>query len=137
MIVRAFDPADIDRIVLQPTQAATRPLLDPRWVATLAGGGPAYTAEEAGRIVACAGFLEGERGALLWSFLCDRAPMRRLTKMAWRLLAVHPYPKVVATTAIDFPQGCRWLEMLGFRAAEIIPEMGADGRDHWLYERIP
>ncbi len=136
MNVRGFHPTDLDRIVLQPTQAATRPLLDPRWLETLADGGPAYTAEEDGRLIACAGFLEGDRGALLWSFLCERAPMRRLTKMARRLIEVHPYPKIVATTAVDFQPGCRWLELLGFRAIEVIPEMGVDGRDHWLYERI-
>lgn len=137
MNVRGFHPTDLDRIVLQPTQAATRPLLGEHWGPELATAGPAYTAEEDGRIIACAGFLEGDRGALLWSFLCERAPMRRLTKMARRLLEVHPYPKVVATTAVDFAPGCRWLSLLGFRAVEIIPEMGVDGRDHWLYERVP
>lgn len=137
MIVRAFQPEDIDRIELQPVQAATRPLLGEHWGHELLEAGPAYTAQDGGRIVACAGFMEAERGALLWSFLCARPPMRRLTGMARRLLEVHAYPKVVATTAVDFRPGCRWLEILGFRPVEIVPQMGADGRDHWLYERVP
>lgn len=98
--------------------------------------GLAYTLRIDGRLIACAGVIEiSPTQGHLWSFLSVHAPrhMVRLHKIARRFLEVSGKRQLVATTEIDFPDGSRWLEMLGFLKVGCLDHYGPDGRDHHLY----
>lgn len=135
MIVRPFKPEDMAAIDLQDAQRPARDLLL-ELAPDYATGGPAYTAEQDGRIVACAGVLAvGSYGAL-WSALARGAPMLALHRAALRFLSVHRFRLMQATAAAHFADGCRWLEMLGFERRNVLPQPGPDGAMHVLYERF-
>lgn len=99
--------------------------------------GPAFTVWHEGRVLACGGIAVGTPiGDMLWSYIDDRAGRHfvAIDRAARRLIAAHGGP-LVATTERGFPQGCRWLDMMGFIRKGRLQELLPDQPDLWLYER--
>lgn len=99
--------------------------------------GPAFTAWDGSRVMACGGIAVGTPiGSMLWSYIDDRAGRHfvAIDRAARRLIASHPGP-LVAATERGFPQGCRWLDMLGFIRAGRLQDVLPEQPDLWLYTR--
>ena len=85
--------------------------------------GRAYTAEESGRVLGCAGVLAapGARVGRAWAILGDelrRRPLvlhRRVLRRLPRIAAELGLDRIEARVRADYPAGQTWLERLGFR----------------------
>jgi hypothetical protein len=82
---------------------------------------------------------------LLWSFISAHAGpyMLHLLRITRRYLEVCGHSFVYGTSEVDWPRGCRFLELLGFERMRwddgtpaIVPAYGLDGKDHALYEWV-
>lgn len=137
MIVQPFRTWHLEEIELQPAQTSWKRYGTIPYAQHLEAG-TAFTAREGSRVIACAGVLPIERDVgTLWAFLAvgARLHLLRLGRMALRLCQVSGYARVVTSTESDFPQGCRFLELLGFSFVDTIEGFGPDGRDHHFYAR--
>ena len=96
--------------------------------------GIALTVRDGERIVICGGILHGFNPTL-WAVLSDRASqhMLALTRIAERFLDTQPYRRIEASSEEDFPAGCRWLELLGFKFEGRMPGYGDRGETHLRY----
>ena len=143
--VRAFEAADLVALELQPQQEMEMGAL-PGWRALgdmMQGAGPAWTAVLGDRTIACAGFCVHTGGrADAWCFLADgiprtawvalhRAVAARIPQVA--VLRVH---RIEASTALGWPPGRRWLEMLGFECEGPLRAYGPDRRDFLRFARV-
>jgi hypothetical protein len=143
--VRAFEPGDLALLELQPQQQMEMGAL-PDWRslgAMLHGAGPAWTALLGGRAIGCGGFCVHVGGrAEAWCFMADgipraawvalhRAVLARIPQLA--ALKVH---RVEASTALGWPPGKRWLEMLGFESEGVLRAYGPDRRDFLRFARV-
>lgn len=136
MTVEAFQPAHLNEIELQPSQAAALSLVPAGYAQDLAAAGEAITVRWRGRIVACYGIgrpAPNER--LLWGFVAaDISPWRAFAAVR-ALIAAHREEALYATTEVGFAAGERALALLGFVRVEILAAFGFDGRDHTLFVR--
>jgi hypothetical protein len=102
--------------------------------------GAALTALEGDHVLMTGGLMPtGDQMAVLWAVLADDAGahMVRLDKAVRRFLAIHErYRRLEASVQQDFPEGCRWLELLGFEREGPLRAYGDDGADHWRYARV-
>lgn len=122
-----FERKHLKELNLQPIQRSI-PLADQPYEQ-----GDAYTVLT-DRVVACGGVVWTEGGCHLWALIAENAPLLTLHRIAQRALGVYS-GRITATTEVDFPQGCRWLEMLGFKRLKPLIGFGPNGKDHYLYER--
>jgi hypothetical protein len=128
MHLERFKPEHLDRIELPE-------VLDRRTIQVdLYLEGDAYTVFDGDRVVSCSGLIPTVYGLHWWSILGKGAPMLALHKMALRALEVYR-ETIVATS--NFPEGCRWLDMLGFEQVTKIDNYGCDGSSQYLYVRNP
>lgn len=77
--------------------------------------------------------------ALAWTYIDARAGKHfvELHRIVKRVLDLVPYRRIEAETPCDFPQGHRWLRMLGFELeAERMRAFRVDGGDASLYARV-
>jgi hypothetical protein len=137
-ITRAI-PADFFEIELQPRQTAERAKADPAFAEVLAAH-LAYTARIDGRIIAIAGIIPLDRdvGEVWCGFAVDAGRyFTRLARTALRLFEVCGKSRLLAVTACDFGEGCRLLELLGFKREEDPLKGSAPGEpDKWIYVRV-
>ena len=136
MNIIPFEPAHVARLRVQSRQARLLSYLVEPYIEALGAAGPAMTAQENGEILACAGIAEQGFGVgTLWAFIAADAGRRFLSlhRGARRLIQLHPLRRLEATTECDFPQGCRWLELLGFKSEGLLHAYGPDGADHYRY----
>lgn len=136
MTIHPFKSADLDEIDLQDAQTSWLAHRDPAYAEALASG-VAVTAREDGRVLACAGVLSLDRDVgHAWAFVARGQSMIRFRGYVRRLFEVCGKSRILANTEADFVEGCRWLELLGFKRLERLDACGPDGRDHWLYLRV-
>jgi hypothetical protein len=137
MTIEPFKPAHLDEIDLQPAQTSWRAHRDPAYAEMLAQH-VAVTARKDGQVLACAGVISLERDVgHAWAFVARGQRMIRFRHHVRRLFEVSGKRRILASTEADFPQGCRWLELLGFRRIDPIETLaGPDGRAHLLYVRV-
>lgn len=105
-------------------------------IETLNLAGPAVTAIADGDVIGCAGIVEQGFGiGTLWGFIGeDSGPyFLRLHRIGQRLMRLNPLRRIESSTEVDFAQGCRWLELLGFQSEGILRQYGPDGSDHRRY----
>jgi hypothetical protein len=100
-----------------------------------------YTALDGDEVLACAGLLEQwDNRGVVWAYLSSTIGGRRmvpLTRMVARFLDAAPFDRIEATVDADFPQGHRWVKMLGFELeAPRMRKYRPDGGDSALYARI-
>lgn len=103
--------------------------------------GCALTAREAstGRVLACGGVVPFAPWlGTLWMLLHKDAGkhMIELHRATRRFLAAQPYRRLEASVPQSFPEGCRWLHVLGFRPEGPLEAYGEDGEDHLRYALI-
>ena len=137
-IVR-FDPSHLWQIRAQAHQVAvvSRYLTDQ--YAEILSAGLAYTGFDGTRVVACAGIVTQFAGVgTLWGVLADdsRGHFLAIHRTALRVLGMARLRRLEASSEVDFPQGCRWLELLGFQSEGVMRSYGPDGKDHHRYARI-
>lgn len=138
--VVALQPAHLEALALQRTQAALAPLLAaPGYAGTLIAAGPAFAGLAGEAVVGCAGIVRLSEGrGHAWALVGETGPAL--------FVAVH---RAVAAfldgqrlrrieTAVDcgFAAGHRWARLLGFVREGRMRAYGLDGRDADLYARI-
>lgn len=140
MNIEPFKAEHLLEIELQAAQQKARD-----WLclerARLAEGPNAYTAKVDGRVIVCAGVVQGMQGqGVAWAFISHDAGkhMLAITRAVKRYLVVCPYERVEAVVDEGFDAGHRWLESLGFELETPKPmrKSRPDGGSSYLYARI-
>lgn len=131
--LRASEPDDLARIVVQPAQRdeLASELPDGHVWTFLAGAEVLMiigaSSEDAGRI-------------LMWSLLSETAGrhMRRVHRVAELVCdaAARSAPRIEALAKADFPQAHRWLSMLGFVCEAERLRKFHNGVDYSLWARV-
>jgi hypothetical protein len=137
MIVEPFRPYHLDILRAQGVQPAQerQVSLVPHDYASLAmPAGVALTVRDRDRIVLCGGVIPGLHGTL-WAVLAADAGrhMVAIHKITKRFLETQRMRRIEATVEDGFPAGCRWLELLGFKAEGLMPGFGEAGQTHIRY----
>lgn len=137
-IVR-FDPSHLWQIRAQDHQVAvvSRYLTDQ--YAELLSSGLAYTGFDGTRVVGCAGIVTQFAGVgTLWAVLADdsRRHFVAIHRTVERVLGMVRLRRLEASSEVDFAQGCRWLELLGFQSEGVMRSYGPDGKDHFRYAKV-
>lgn len=133
-----FAVEHLTRLAIQPAQCASIHLLIPEHAARLVGPW-SWTGMVEGVPLVCGGILANEFGAgVLWAFLAPGAGphMLRITRFVRRMVVLAGLRRLQATALASFPEGCRWLELLGFEREGRLRRYGPDGADHFLYARV-
>lgn len=141
MIVRPWTSGDTDRIQLQPAQQYLRTMVDN--VTTnfqvLSDQGLAWTAEHDGRILGIAGLLpQWENRAIAWALLADNLDNQflRVHGAVKRFIESSGYRRIEATVDVGFPEGEKWIRLLGFEYEGLMRGYRPDGADILLYARV-
>lgn len=100
-----------------------------------------FTAFDEDRVVACAGLVvHWDNRALAWAYLADNLGPRlmlRVHRAVKRFLDVAPFDRIEATVDVEFEQGHRWMDALGFKMeARLMEKYRPDGGDSSLYARV-
>lgn len=139
MTIIPFRAEHLAQINLQAHQRSTLSHMTGEWLAVLAHGGTAVSAVLEGEIIASGGFVVQRPGvAFAWAALSQEAGRHFLAlhRAARRLFAQQrSLKRIEAVSGVDFAQGCRWLELLGFTYEKRLSADGPNGEDHFLYAR--
>lgn len=142
MIVEPFRPYHIELLIAQGVQGSQLRQVShvPAGYASLARiPGPALTARDGERIVLCGGILPiGPKMGVLWAVLSETAGahMLWLHRATQRFIAINPPRRLEASVEKGFPQGCRWLELMGFAFEGEMRAYGLDGETHLRFARV-
>jgi hypothetical protein len=136
MTIIPFRPEHLSQIkVVQEQQRRNLSYLTAEYLQVLALG-PAISAVVDDRIIGCAGISAQFFGmGTLWGMIAQDAGPHfvRLHRAACRLLESTRLRRISASVEVDFQEGCRWLELLGFAREGRMAKYGLDGEDHYLY----
>lgn len=99
-----------------------------------------FAAIDGEEVICCAGVVEYWPGrAAAWAMISDKIhPRRFLTvhRAIKQFLDESGYGRIEAATALEFCNGHKWLEMLGFKKeTEVMKGYLPDGRDASMYVR--
>lgn len=142
MEVIPFRPYHIDLLLAQGVQGAQlrQVSIVPASYASLARlPGPALTGRVGDQILMCGGMIPmGPTVGVLWALLSEAAASHMLTlhRGVRRFLEINPPRRLEATVEKGFPQGCRWLELLGFKPEGEMPGYGLNGETHLRYGKV-
>jgi len=140
MIVRPWRIGDSERVILQPSQRYSGDLADVSQDLTpLSEVGMAWTCEADGDVICCAGLLpQWENRAIAWALIGESAGryFASIHKAAHRFLVMSPYRRIEAHVDVGFPQGARWMKMLGFEVEAYMKAFRPDGADMLLFARV-
>jgi hypothetical protein len=131
--VASYTPDHLRALALQPMQAELGAFIaEGDYAEKVALAGPAWTALEGGRPIACAGFaFPWEGRAVAWAVLGDcGARMLRVTRAVQRALAACPAERIECQVKADFAPGLRWAAALGFSREAFLPRF-CRGEDFW------
>lgn len=109
-------------------------------LAGIAAGGQSYTLLVAGKVMACMGILNqpgSPNTAIAWVVVdkdIGNTGMVLLHRAAKRIIAKFPLMRLITEVRADFPQGHRWVKLLGFRDLGLDP-LQSDIKFH-LYVRF-
>lgn len=141
MQIKPYEAADMHALMIQPAQAAMRPIL-------LSNGYPealepleSYSAWIDGRAVACGGFFPLWSGNVrIWAVLAgDIGPagMLALHKVVKRGLAMCDARRIEVEVDTEFKQAHRWVQLLGgFEWEGTMRKYSPEGRDTDRYARV-
>lgn len=140
MIIRPFEPDDIENLILQPAQDYLRPMVSGKGYGEALAQGEAWTGIDDGRIVACGGVcpLHGYMGNA-WAMIAADLKNGFLIvhRVAERVLSSYPAQRIEAHIDCDFENGHRWAKVLGFELESLrMRKFTPDGRDVALYARV-
>jgi RimJ/RimL family protein N-acetyltransferase len=140
MIVRPWKLGDTEKIMLQPAQeylsnfdSLSIDLTD------LSDQGLVWVGEVEGEIVAIAGIMpQWENRAIAWAFISKSAGKHfsKIHKAVKRFLDQCDCKRIEATVDVDFHEGSRWIEMLGFEYEGLMRAYRPDGADMFLYAKV-
>ena len=137
MIVEPFQPYHIDLLIaqgVQPSQKLEVSLVPGRYASLPKVPGAALTARrDDGFILLCGGIIPQEPGiGKLWALLSQDAGSHFiwLTRATRRFIDSQAYRRIEVTTEEGYPQGCRWLKLLGFKREGKVPGFGPNGETH-------
>lgn len=136
MNVIPFEPRHIGMMRVQTRQVMEVSSLTLPYLAQLTLAGPALSAEHDGQILACAGIASPGFGiGTLWACVSQDAGPHfvRLHKCMRRMLDIPRLRRIEASAEKDFFEGCRWLELLGFKSEGPLAHYGPNGEDHIRY----
>ena len=136
--VKTFHAHDMELLSLQDEQKHLKPFLT-KGHATDLEGRESFTAWSKERVLGCAGVivLEPHR-ALCWTLLSSSLGILfvGVHRAVSRFLNLQKDLRLEAQAVAGFPEGQRWLEMLGFVKEGYAKKFYADGRDAHLYVRL-
>lgn len=138
MIVVPFSPEHLSAIRFQEHQKLAISALELPYLAQLSGFGPTLTALADGHVIACAGIATPGFGiGTLWAVVSQDAGPHfiRLDRAVRRFLDIPKLRRIEASSEVNFDQGCRWLELLGFQSEGVMVKYGPNGEDHMRYAR--
>jgi len=101
--------------------------------------GSALTARVGDTILLCGGVLPvGPKMGVLWAVLAAQAGAHILAlhRATIRFISIDPPRRLEATVEKGFPQGCRWLELMGFHFEGEMACYGDHGETHLRYAKI-
>lgn len=140
MIIEPLEPRHVQDLLLQPSQAASQPLLaDKNYPRYLAESGPAYAGIIGGRCLACAGLIEQWHGrAVAWALMASEAGphLRGIYHAMKSGIEVSGYRRIEAAVPVEFGPGHRWVKMLGFVPYHHAELYTPGGNACVLYERV-
>lgn len=141
MLIDAYKASDLHELMVQPAQAAMRPIL-------LSNGYPealesleSYTARVNGKVVACGGYFPLWSGNVrAWVVIAGDiggSGMVALTKVVRRSFASNPARRIEVEVDSEFEQAHRWIRMLGkFEWEGRMRKYSPDGRDCDRYAMV-
>ena len=144
MDIRSFHPQDLRD--LTPHRESDRILLgvvlsNPKYGEALAAAGPAFTGFINGKPIGCAGVIrldEGDDRAHVWALMTAQTGphMLAITRAIRGFLRTTAIRRLESPVFLDYPQGLRWIEMLGFEREGLMRRYTPDNRDAWLYAKV-
>ncbi len=103
----------------------------------LADSGLAFTVSRRGAPIACGGLMRQWEGRYVaWAIIHPSAPMLPVHRAAMRILSPAAIRRIEAWVDVDFPQGRRWAELLGFRREARMSAFSPEGTDMDLYALV-
>lgn len=140
MEIVVFKAEHLGNLDLQDAQIDLAELIDlPGYAHSIEQAGNAFSVLHEGRVIACGGLMEIWPGrAMIWAFMSKLAGphMRTLHRAVLGYLHQANWQRIEAYAASEFPQGQRWLEMLGFKHEGTMRKFSHTGQDHELYSRV-
>lgn len=101
--------------------------------------GLAWTMEIDQKVVGIAGLVpQWENRAMAWAMVSRHAGRHfmQMHRAVQRFLNVSPYRRIEATVDVGFPEGEKWLKMLGFEREGLMRAYRPDGADMILFARV-
>lgn len=140
MIVRPWRIGDSAALNLQFAQRYSDDLADVSQDLTpLSDAGLAWTGEVDGAVICCAGLdPQWHNRAIAWALVGESAGRHfaAIHKNVHRFLMSAPYRRIEAHVDVGFPQGARWMKMLGFEVEAYMKAFRPDGADMLLFTRV-
>lgn len=142
MIVRPFRPSDIAVLQIQQAQSYMRQYLSDIDARVLDIKDLAWTGEENGHVIACAGVIPQWPGrAIAWALMSPMAGkcFRRIHRSVSAFLDYNireRFHRIEATVDVDFDRAHKWMRMLGFEREGVMKKYRPDGMDQVLYARV-
>lgn len=140
MIVRPWRIGDSEKLNLQSAQRYSGDLADVSQDLTpLSDAGLAWTGEVDGTVICCAGLApQWHNRAIAWALVGESAGRHFavIHKAVHRFLVSAPYRRIEAHVDVGFPQGARWMKMLGFEVEAYMKAFRPDGADMLLFARV-
>ncbi len=130
-----YAPEHLRALRLQPMQAELGAFIAAGdFAEKVALAGPAWTALDCGRPIACAGFtFPWEGRAIAWAALGDcGVRMLRVTRAVGQGLGRCPAARIECQVKAGFAPGLRWAAALGFSRECLMPRFYG-GEDFWSY----
>lgn len=135
-----FQPEHLSQLMLQPSQVYLQPMLaNPHYGEYLVKAGPAYSCIVDDVVFACAGLIpQWENRAMAWALISGEAGKHFLSihRAVKRTFAMHPYRRIETTVAMNFEEGYRWADLLGFEREGLMRKYVPNGDDCYLYARV-
>jgi hypothetical protein len=137
--VEPFKPFHVELLRAQGAQDAQRRELSMAGEFTQPPPGVAVSAFLGDRILICGGIIETyPKHGIVWGLL---APIPRVWMLpihygVKRFISAREWVRLEATVELGFAQGCRWLELLGFKREGEMPGYGLAGETHIRFGRV-
>lgn len=141
MILEKFKAEHFKELEGEPSVAYLRPHLTTTHLEALEKLPFSYTGIKNGKVLFCGGVSEywPNRGEA-WVILSERLEPYDfifITKMARKFLAACPVRRIEASVVVDFEEGHRWANMLGFKMeAPCLEAYLPDGKNCALYSKV-
>lgn len=141
MIVRPWEPGDLERLSLQKAQDYLFEIVPSGHIdlSVLVPDGLAWTGEVDGEVMAIGGVepIWNDR-AVAFMFISGKAGphFRAVHKAVSDFLDNAPFKRIEAYVDVGFKEGGRWMNMLGFGLEGYMRAFRPDGVDMLLYARV-